>query len=142
MPNTEKTTGKTDKTTKEEIREGKGLAIVAYIIALIPFFAGDKKNHFIRFHAVQGMNIFITTLILWAISWIVNGVVGAIAIGSAFSLNAGGALGSLGILAIVNFIFGIAFLIVGVLDIVGLVYAAQGLTKEVPIFNKIKFIKK
>lgn len=128
--------------TKEEIREGKGLAIVAYIIALIPFLAGDKKNKFIRFHAVQGMNIMITCLILWAASWIINAIVGAIAVGSAFSLNAGGVAGSLGILVIINFIFGLAFVIIGILDLIGLIYAAQGIAKEVPLFNKLKFIKK
>ncbi|MFV0485087.1 MAG: hypothetical protein ACK5MU_02570 [Candidatus Saccharimonadales bacterium] len=135
-------TEKTDKVTKEEIKEGKGLAVVAYIIALIPFFAGDKKNKFIRFHAVQGMNIFITSLILTVASAIINAVFGAIAVGSAVSLNGAGVAGSLGVIAIINVVFGIASLIVFAMDIVGLVYAAQGLTKEVPIFNKIKFIKK
>ncbi|MDR3298053.1 MAG: hypothetical protein LBT19_01615 [Candidatus Nomurabacteria bacterium] len=132
----------TPNITKEEIKEGKGLAIIAYIIALIPFLAGDKKNKFIRFHAVQGMNIFICTLILWAASWLLNSIIGAIMVGSAVTLSAGGVAGSLGILVLVNAVFGLAFTVLGVLDIVGLIYAAQGQAKEIPIINKIKFIKK
>lgn len=128
--------------TQQEINTGKGMAVVSYIIALIPFFAGDKKNKYVRFHAVQGMNILITSLIVWVISWIVTAIVSAIVIGSAISLNAAGTFGSLGILTVLGVIFGVISLIIGILDIIGLIYAAQGKMKEVPIFNKLKFIKK
>lgn len=128
--------------TAEEIKTGKGMAVLSYIIALIPFFAGDKKNKYVRFHAVQGMNILIASLIVWVISWIVTAIVSAIVIGSAMTLNAAGTVGSLGILTILGAVFGIISLLIGILDIIGLVYAAQGKMKEVPIFNKLKFIKK
>lgn len=141
MSQSEKTK-KDNKITKEEIREGKGLAVVSYLIAPISYFAGDKKNKFIRFHAIQGMNIFITALICMAVVWIVDGIIGAITIGSLITSNYGGALGSFGIFSFVNLIFGLVGLAIVIIDILGIVYAAQGLTKEVPIFNKFKIIKK
>ena len=48
--------------SKEDINNGKGLALICYIIAIIPFFA-EKDNDFVKYHAKQGMNLFVVDAI-------------------------------------------------------------------------------
>lgn len=128
--------GKNHALAKSEVSEsdidnGRAMAVVSYVIALIPYFAGDKKNKFVRFHAVQGMNIFIACLVLWVAWWLISAMFfGFFGIGFLF-------------------VWGILFAIVWILsavlaivDIIGLIYAVQGQMKEVPIFDKLKFIQK
>ena len=52
----------TDTFSLEEIESGKALSIVSYLIPIIPFIL-SKKNNYIRFHTINGMNIFFTYLI-------------------------------------------------------------------------------
>ena len=46
---------------KKEIESGKGMAVLAYIIPLIPYFV-EKENKFVKYHATQGMNLFIIAI--------------------------------------------------------------------------------
>ena len=50
--------------SKEEIDNGKLMALLSYIgiLALIPYFA-EKENKYVRFHAIQGLNLLIVNLI-------------------------------------------------------------------------------
>lgn len=127
--------------TREEINQGKSMAILAYILAPIPYFA-EKKNKFVRFHAVQGMNILIVAVAYWLIQYFILGIVSNISVGSCAAGNIVSCYGSFGVVGVFSFIFSLIGLAIFALDIVGLVYAAQGLTKEVPILGKIKIIKK
>ncbi|MDO5569283.1 MAG: zinc-ribbon domain-containing protein [bacterium] len=97
--------------SKKEIESGMVLAILSYIIALVPFLA-EKKNKFVIYHAKQGMNLFII-YVIWAI------------VNSIFPF----------------FPLALIGLAVTILNIIGLIYACQGKAKEVPIINKIKIIK-
>ncbi|MDR2524176.1 MAG: DUF4870 domain-containing protein [Candidatus Nomurabacteria bacterium] len=125
------------KFDKKEIETGKGMAILSYIIALIPYFA-EKNNKFARFHAVQGMNIF-----LIAVGWaIVNWIITAIATSIACSGGLYSCLSGAGMVGIVSTILSLVSIAIGVFDIIGLVYAATGQAKEVPLLGKIKIIKK
>lgn len=126
---------------KKEIESGKGMAVLSYIIALIPYFA-EKKNKFVRFHAVQGMNILIIA-VAWAIlGAIINAIVNAIFCSTGYGYWYSSCLYTYGIEDVVSLIVSLVSLGIGVIDIVGLVYAATGKAKEVPILGKIKIIKK
>lgn len=46
---------------KKEIESGKGMAILSYILPFIPYFA-EKDNKYVRYHAVQGMNLLIVAI--------------------------------------------------------------------------------
>ena len=48
----------TNEYDKKEIENGKVMAILAYlgILCLIPYFA-EKDNKYVRFHAIQGLNL-------------------------------------------------------------------------------------
>ena len=131
----------------KEIEEGKGMAILAYIIALIPYFAGDKNNKFVRFHAIQGMNILIIAVAYGVVSGIINSIVYSATIGSCYrSIYSGaygaGCAGGWGVAGIVSTVLGLIGLAIGIINLIGLVYAVQGQEKEVPLLGKVKFIKK
>lgn len=131
--------------TKQEIDQGKGMAILSYFgfLALIPYFA-EKKNKFVRFHAVQGMNLFLIAVAYGIISGIVQGIVTSVTVSSCvnsiFSLSVSGCNYVAVILC--GWVFGLIGLGLGIICIIGIVYAASGQTKEVPILGKIKIIKK
>lgn len=110
----------------KDIENGKVMAIIAYIIALIPYFA-EKDNKFVRFHAIQGMNILIVCVAWSIVSNILLLIFGMISIGLA---------------GIFFIIFNLVNLALAVLDILWLVYAAQGQMKKVPFIDKIQIIKK
>ena len=126
---------------KKEIEDGKVMAILAYIIALIPYFA-EKNNKFVRYHAIQGMNILLVWVAYVVIMNILNGIIFAAVFSSCFGgLGAACGAGAL-VMALVNGLFSLVGLGVGIISIIGIVYAAQGLEKEVPVLGKIKIIKK
>ena len=119
--------------TKEEKDAGKAMAILSYIgiLCLIPYFA-EKNNRYVRYHAIQGLNLFILSLIVS----LAAGVIGVI--GTFLAL-----IPFLGII-----LTGIIYLIVTVLSVgpfvlavMGVVYAFQDQAKELPVLNKVKFIK-
>ena len=119
--------------TKEEKDAGKAMAILSYIgiLCLIPYFA-EKNNKYVRYHALQGLNLLILSLIVS----VASGIVAAVGTALAF-------------IPFVGFILtGIVYLVVTVLSagpfvlaIMGLVYAFQDQAKELPVLNKVKIIK-
>lgn len=126
---------------KKEIESGKAMAVLSYIIALIPYF-GEKKNKYVRFHAIQGMNILIIA-VGWAIvAAIINSIVNAIFCSTGYGYWYSSCWYTFGVDDVIG--WGISFisLAVGVIDIIGLIYAATGKAKAVPILGKIKIIKK
>lgn len=126
---------------KKEIESGKGMAVLSYIIALIPYFA-EKKNKYVRFHAVQGMNILIIA-VAWAIlAAIINTIVEAIFCSTGYGYWYSSCWYTFGVEDVISWIVSLVSLGIGVLDIIGLVYAATGKAKEVPILGKVKIIKK
>lgn len=126
---------------KKEVESGKGMAILSYIIALIPYFS-EKKNKFVRFHAVQGMNILIVAA-AWAIlGAIINSIVNAIFCSTGYGYWYSSCWYTFGIEDVISWIIGFISLGIGIIDLIGLIYAATGKAKEVPIIGKLKIIKK
>ena len=119
--------------SKEEIDNGKLMALLSYIgiLALIPYFA-EKENKYVRFHAIQGLNLLIVNLVVSAASFVVA-IVATI----------------LFIIPIIGWVLGfVLYLVIGlvpvgllVISILGVVYSLQGNAKELPIVNQIRFIK-
>ena len=113
--------------TKKDIENGKAMSILSYIgiLCLIPYFA-EKNNKYVRFHAVQGLNVFLAWIIYYIAYYIVSMILIVIPI-----------LGWM-LIAILS-LGGLAFL---ALEIMGIVYACQDKAKELPLINKFKIIKK
>lgn len=105
---------------QNDVQSGKAMAILSYfgILSLIPYFS-EKNNQYVRFHAVQGVNLFIVNTILMAVSSFINNFVGSL----------------------LSWPFSIASTFLWILEILGVVYAAKGEQKELPLISKIKIVK-
>jgi uncharacterized membrane protein len=133
---------------KKDVESGKGMAILSYIgiLALIPYFA-EKKNPYVRFHAVRGMNLFLVEVGLAIIYTIITTIMAAsVATSAPYSYYSYGAAAaassSLGALAVVGLIFTLIWIALAVIIIIAIVNAANGKASEVPLLGKLKFIKK
>ena len=117
----------TEKYDEKAIADGKAMSILSYIgfLVFIPFFA-EKNNEFTKFNAKQGMNLLILEGIAIVSLWILS--------------------------LILMWIPFLGFILIGLLDIgvyggcvvlsvIGIVNAAKGKAKELPIVNKYKIIK-
>lgn len=104
-----------DGYSEKEKEDGKLMAILSYIsfLAFIPYFV-EKNNKFVRYHAIQGVNLAIIELILYAIGMIPF---------------LGWLLSSIGNIVMV------------ILSIIGIINVCNGEAKELPIVGKFKFIK-
>lgn len=118
------TTGSFDK---KDIESGKAMSILSYIgiLALIPYFA-EKNNQYVRYHAVQGLNLFLLNIIYSVAYSILTMILAFIPVVGWILVMLLGLL-SYGFLA---------------LSIIGIVYACQDKAKEIPVVNQIKIIKK
>ena len=97
-----------------DINSNKVMAIIAYfgILVLIPLFAA-KDSKFARFHTNQALILFITEIIAIIISKI----------------------------PVIGFLGTILSCLCSIFAIIGIVYAAQGKAKELPLIGKYKILK-
>ncbi len=51
----------TEEFNIKDIEDGKDMAVLCYIIPLIPYFL-NKKNKFVKYHSIIGMNLFIIAI--------------------------------------------------------------------------------
>lgn len=109
-----------------DIAQNKAMAILAYFgfLALIPFFAA-KESPYARFHALQGINLMICEIAYGIAYWIVTSLILAISWRLWF----------------ITSILSLVYILFGVIAIIGIVNAAQGKAKELPIFGKIRIVK-
>ena len=114
------TTDYTQQYHPQDIADGKVMSILAYIWIL--FFlplVGCPQSRFGRFHANQGLLVLICGVIVGLISTILGLILPVL----------GAIIG--GILGLVNLVF----------VILGILNAAQGRAKELPLIGSIRFIK-
>ena len=110
-----------------DVNNNKGYAILSYfsLLVLIPIFAA-KDSKFARFHANQGLVLMISEVIYWV----------AVAIVTAIFMAINWWLGS-----IFSTIFALGNIFFLVLSILGIVSAAQGQYKTLPLIGKISILK-
>lgn len=104
-----------DGFSAKEKEDGKLMAILSYVgvLSLVPYLA-EKDNKWVRYHAIQGVNLFIIEVILYIIR----------------------------VIPILGWIVGwLGSIVTLVISIIGIVNVCNGETKELPIVGKIKFIK-
>ena len=100
---------------QKDIEENKGIAALAYLIFFIPLLAA-KDSKFAKFHANQGLNLFIFAVVVNFVGSIIP------FIGWFIILPLGG---------IFTFI----------LFIMGIINAVNGETKKLPLIGNVEFIK-
>lgn len=119
LNNTADTTAEFDQ---NDIENNKVMAILAYLswLVLIPIFAA-KESKFARYHVNQGLVLAIAEIVCWV------------------------ALGVLGGLPLIGWIFrvidGLFSLVCLIFAVIGIVNAANGRAKELPIVGKFKIFK-
>lgn len=123
----------TDSFSLEEIESGKALSIVSYLIPLVPFIL-SKKNNYVKFHTLNGMNILFTYLIFLIIKRTLSYI-----FGTPCDLVSGLKCIILPIslrifFAFINMIF--SFIILN-----GVLNVCNNKAKEIPIISKIKLFK-
>ena len=109
-----------------DVQNNKVMAVLSYIgiLVLIPILAA-KESPFARFHANQGLILFLCEII-FAVATMILSVIFAL-------------LGPLVLLwTLVSWLVSLAFL---ALLILGIVNAAQGLCKELPLIGRIRILK-
>lgn len=109
--------------SKKDIEDGKLMGILSYIgiLCLIPYLT-EKENEFVKYHAKQGLNLFLIEVICSAGLSIIGGILWLL----------------IGLVALVSSCVGLLAL---VLSIMGIVNVCNGEAKELPIINKFKLIK-
>ncbi len=123
LNNTADTTAEFDQA---DITNNKAMGILAYLgpLVFIPMFAA-KGSKFARFHANQGLTLFIAC-VAWSIVYsILNWIILAISWRLYF----------------ISSIIGLCSLVFLVLAVLGIVNAANGRAKELPVIGKFKFLK-
>ena len=120
MMNTADTTSQFDP---QDINDNKGMSVLAYIgfLFLVPLLACPNSK-FARYHTNQGLVLFLLEFALG----VVTGILGIIPI-------AGLIIG--GLLSAVGGIFTLVLMIMGIIN------AAQGQAKELPLIGKITLLK-
>ena len=108
--NTADTTAEYDA---QDIEKNKVMALLAYIIFLIPLRAA-KDSKFARFHANQGLVLFL------------GGIIASV----------------VAVIPVIGWIVApIAGLVITVLAIIGILNALNGRAKELPVIGKFKILK-
>jgi len=108
------------------------MAILAYIIFFIPLIAGTHKTSpYVKFHTNQGTVLFIACVAFSIAYSILYAILSAILLG-AFAW---------GLWAIISTIFGLLWLLPLVMVILGIINAATGKVKPLPIIGKFTIIK-
>ena len=111
----------------QDVQQNKVMAILAYfgILVLVPIFAAPQSK-FARFHANQGLILFIVSICCYAIVSILSSVLYSIS----FFLG--------GLISIVSLVIYVG---VAVLAIMGIINAAQGKCKPLPVIGNFQLLK-
>jgi uncharacterized membrane protein len=131
--NTANTTGEFDP---QDIQRGKGIAWLSYlgILFLIPLF-GSQNSKFCRYHANQGLVLLIFEIAYW----IAFGIISGIFLGIAYATFSIGLITVWNVISTILRAVGSIWMLVFI--ILGIVNAANGQAKELPIIGGIKIIK-
>ncbi len=110
----------------QDIQNNKVMAILAYFgfLVLVPLF-GAKTSKYARYHANQGLVLFIAEIAYGIVYKIISSIILAISWRLYF----------------ITSILGLVYLVFTVLSIIGIINAASGKAKELPIIGQIKLLK-
>jgi len=122
----------------QDWQANKVYGILAYIgfLVLVTIFAAPKESRYSRFHANQGLVLFIVEVVIGIILAIISAIVIAASVASGFYFS-----GAFAGLIILNIIRVILFVGCAILAILGIVNAAKGEQKPLPIIGKFKILK-
>lgn len=123
-----------------DIENNKGMAIISYLgpLCIIPFLV-TKESKYAKYHAKQGLNLFIIELAFSIVSYFLKSLVQIPKMCSflgEFQMECGSSTPWW-----LSLPLSLVELILAVISLIGIVYACQGKAKELPLVGKIKVIK-
>ena len=125
-----------------DVQANKGIAWLSYlgILFLVPMFA-KKTSQFCRYNVKQGATLCALEIAYTIITEIIKAIVGAIFKGQLkYSIYTGYYYTQSTLYTIVSILFSIGSIAILVFAIMGIVNAATGKVKEIPIIGQIPFI--
>lgn len=122
---------------KKDIEDNKGMAILSYILPPIPYFV-EKKSKWVKYHAIQGMNLFVIALAYSILFYILSSVIKVTKTCTLWGIEYECGKVTPGW---VTWPLGIIGILIGVIAIIGMFNVINGKAKELPVVNKIKIIK-
>jgi uncharacterized membrane protein len=125
--NMNNTADQTQQYEKADIDQNKVMAVLAYLgfLVLVPILAAPQSK-FARFHANQGLLLAIAEIAYG----IVYGILTAIFYAISFWLG-----------ALFSTLLGLVWIVFTVLVIIGIINAANGKAKELPVIGKFRILK-
>lgn len=120
--------------TKSEVTEGRNMALLSYIVPIVPYFYKEKDNKFVKFHARQGMNLFLLLIIYTVVYNILTAAVKV-----SLTINRGGI--RMMTPWWITFPLSVIGCVLAVLDIMGIVQVLNGEAQELPIIKDFKIFK-
>lgn len=131
----------TKEYTKKDIENGKGMAVLSYILPFIPYFV-EKNNKYVKYHATQGMNLLIVAIAYAILRWLLSTIYVSIKCGGGI---AGQWCRSFASGWYLPWYLNYPLLILGagitILCIMGIVNVCNNKAKELPVINKLKIFK-
>ncbi|MCH5299199.1 MAG: zinc-ribbon domain-containing protein [Ruminococcus sp.] len=121
-----------------DVQQNKGIAWLSYvgILLIIPLFV-KKTSEYCKFHVKQGAILFCTELAYTIATRIILAIIRGIYIATpSYALYSVMAV----IYSVLNTVVGLGSLLLAVLAIIGIVNAAKGEKKELPIIGKITIL--
>lgn len=127
------TTDHTSDFSKTDIEANKGPALLSYfgLLVLVPIFAA-KHSPYARYHANQGLVLFVGMLV-WAV---IDGAVTAL-----LRALLGNALGLWGMYSLCGTALNIIYAGFSILAVIGIINVLNERAKELPIIGKYKILK-
>lgn len=123
----------TDTFSLEEIESGKMLSIVSYLFPLVPFIL-SKKNNYVRFHTINGMNILFTYLIFLIIKRTLSYIFGT-------PCDLVNGLKCIILPISLRIFFAFVNMIFSFIVLYGLLNVCNNKAREIPLINHMKFFK-
>lgn len=117
---------------KKDAEDNKLMGILAYILFFIPMFASPKDSKFVKFHTNQGLVLFIFTIAWVIIERILSSILTAIFLRLYFLW---------GPISVILWILSLASYVFAALAVIGIINAANGTTKPLPVIGGIKILK-
>lgn len=114
--------------SRSDIEGNKLMAVLSYleILVLIPILAA-KNSPFAKFHATQGLNLLIVSVAWFIVSVIIGAILGVI--GVTF------------LSVLWSIITWLVSIVIFLTMVVGIINAAQGKAKELPIIGGFRILK-
>jgi len=133
------TEDKSSQFEKKDITDGRAMAILSYIIPPIPYFV-EKNNKYVKYHARQGMDLLLVTIIY---TIIYNVLASVIQVRTSCGSLWGYDLGNYCKITPwwVTLPLSLVGLCISAIAIIGIINAINGKAKVLPLIGKFKVFK-